>query len=82
MKMKKSYILSIGIAKYKKSKVKKVPNYISKQDLENSIHSVLGDISIKHEDVFMFVDNICQYKYLENSEKYKLVEGCGEIIMI
>lgn len=41
MKMKKSYILSIGIAKYKKSKVKKVPNYISKQDLENSIHSEL-----------------------------------------
>lgn len=71
------YILSTGIANFLR-KMQEPPNFISKKEVEQSIHDVFGyDIDFVHESVFILVSGVCKYAYQPNTEQYRLVVGCG-----
>lgn len=76
-KISNEYILACGITNYLKE-YNIAPEYISKIDVENSIHSIFGySTPIVHEDVYILNDKACGYFYNSKIEKYQLVSGCG-----
>jgi len=54
-----------------------IVQYISEKDLESSIRKVFGkNISFKHEDVYIYRDFYCGYKYNSDNKNYEFISGC------
>lgn len=77
------YIISVGIVNSLKNKDGKIPELLSKLEVERGIHDVFGyEVSYTHQDVYIFHRNefgkgFCGYWYRPNTEQYQLINGCG-----